>query len=812
MNDETVLGPVQGHLPGLIDLSRLPSIAPSQAIAPGDIRAKGDLTPILEDLNAEQKQAVVHEGTPLLIMAGAGSGKTRVLTRRIAYLLATGQARHSSILAITFTNKAAAEMKQRVEALVGPAAKWMWVSTFHSACVRILRREAATLGLKSSFTIYDAQDSQRLITTLLDDLDINKENFKVKWLANRISKLKNELIAPDDFASTMRQSNPADQATARVYQAYQERLQRSHALDFDDLIMQTVNLLEAFPQVAQSYHQRFSHILVDEYQDTNHAQYLLVRALAGVRAGSQSGDKVVPAQLTVVGDQDQSIYAFRGATLRNITQFTADYPDATTILLQQNYRSTQNILDAANGVIAKGKDRVAKQLWTAQGDGPKVVGYVAQSEHDEAEYVAKTIDALSDAEGIVPADVAIFYRTNAQSRALEEVLVRVGLPYKVIGGTRFYERREVRDALAYMRTAANLDDTVSVRRIFNLPKRGLGAKSEVAVQAYAQARQISFGAALSQAGEITGLTPRAVRAIEALANLLANLGQMSQEGAGPAKILEHALKESGYLAWLQESADPQETARVENLNELFTVATEFERGVEDGTLADFLERVALVADADQLDSGEADSADGRPQGQVTLMTVHTAKGLEFPVVFATGLEQGTFPHARSFGQDSEMEEERRLAYVALTRARERLYLTRAESRTTWGAQTALGPSQFLGDIPPQAIDWQSLGSGAAAQRATVGSTWPSAGFRREPSWPARTGERSEAKPVFGSATPRPARDIPDLSVGDMVTHDTYGLGTVLEVTPTRDQPLAVIDFGDTGVKRILLRFAPVTKL
>ncbi|MCL1897354.1 MAG: DNA helicase PcrA [Micrococcales bacterium] len=794
----------QDPLPGLIDIARLPSLMPTVRAAPeqvaGDSCDEAAVEAILDGLNAEQKQAVVHQNTPLLIVAGAGSGKTRVLTRRIAYLLATGQARPSGIMAITFTNKAAAEMRSRVEELVGSAAQWMWVSTFHSACVKILRREASTLGLKSNFSIYDAQDSSRLISMICSEQSLDPKKFSARMLANRISRLKNQLIDPDAFHSEVEHTNQFDRTLAQVYQIYQDRLQTAHALDFDDLIMQTVSLLEAFPQVAEHYRQRFSHILVDEYQDTNHAQYLLIRALAGVVADGLVEDQIEPAQLTVVGDQDQSIYAFRGATLRNITQFALDYPQATTILLEQNYRSTGNILGAANAIIAGNKDRAPKNLWTAEGDGPKVVGYVAESEHEEAQFIAREIDRLGDDAGVLPGDVAIFYRTNAQSRVLEETFIRVGLPYRVVGATRFYERKEIRDALAYLRAAANLDDTVSVRRIFNTPKRGLGDQAEALVQGYSTSQRISFGAALQQGSEINGLTPRALLAVTALSELLSTMNEMSEGGTGPAKILDYAMNQSGYLAILQESKDPQDASRVENLAEFHAVASEFEASQPDGNLADFLERVALVADVDQLGADEPEVVGQRPTGQVTLMTVHTAKGLEFPVVFVTGFEDGTFPHQRSMASESELAEERRLAYVALTRARQRLYISRAEMRTTWGMRQQYIPSRFLRAIPQELIEWR--GSPALPSRSSLAS----AAHNLVPQATKKPSDLGLTK-----IKPKPVSEIPKLKAGDKVTHVTYGDGVVTEVSGVVDNPVAAIDFARVGNKRILLRYASITK-
>ncbi|MDR2378575.1 MAG: DNA helicase PcrA [Bifidobacteriaceae bacterium] len=812
--------------PVLLDLTRLPSLAPAAWAdadedptspfppANGQTRGRreagGDrAAELLEDLNAEQKAAVTHSGTPLLIVAGAGSGKTRVLTRRIAYLLAAGRARPGEILAITFTNKAAAEMKERVEHLIGSVARRMWVSTFHSACVRILRRESAHMGLKSSFSIYDAQDSARLVAMVCSEVGLDPKRFPPKQLANRISNLKNELVDPETYAARAAGLNPVEDATSQVYSVYQQRLQAAHALDFDDLIMQTVNLLQAFPDLADQYHRRFRQILVDEYQDTNHAQYVLVRELAGIKADALGGRGHEPAELTVVGDSDQSIYAFRGATIRNITEFETDYPDATTIMLEQNYRSTQNILTAANGVISKNRGRPAKRLWTAEGDGPKVVGYVADSEHDEAQFIAKEIDSLGDRHGVRPRDVAVFYRTNAQSRALEEVFIRTGIPYRVVGGTRFYERKEVRDAIAYLRAAANIDDTVSVRRIFNVPKRGLGDRAEALVQARAAGQGISFGAALAQAADIAALTPRARAAVDGLDHLLSGLAEMSQGGAGPAQILDYALDESGYLAELQESRDPQDAGRVENLAELHAVASEFEQLAPDGTLADFLERVSLVADSDQLPIDSADpgrAAEAREQGQVTLMTLHTAKGLEFPVVFLTGFEDGTFPHQRSLSDPQELAEERRLAYVGLTRARRRLYISRAEARTTFGRPEYFPASRFIGDIPAEVIEWRRQQGSAARLQAGF---FPGAARRRSG---AAAGAGPDDSPQFGSAKPRPAKDVPNLEPGDLVTHDKYGLGAVTAVEGSGPNQVARIEFREEGVKRILVRFAPVTKL
>lgn len=679
---------------------------------------------LLQGLNPAQYEAVIYQGGPLLIVAGAGSGKTRVLTHRIAYLLATGRARGSEILAITFTNKAAAEMRERLETLVGGAGKYMWVLTFHSACVRILRREHEAAGLRSSFSIYDATDSQRLITLIVRELGIDPKRFTPKAFANRISDLKNELITPLQFAETANTSNPFERHLAEVYRAYNQRLKAANALDFDDIIMRTVQLLRAKPAIAQLYRRRFRHVLVDEYQDTNHAQYVLVRELVGVGGQGPSGE------LTVVGDSDQSIYAFRGATIRNIEEFEKDFPNSHTILLEQNYRSTQNILSAANAVISQNDGRRAKNLWTALGDGEKIVGYVADSEYDEARWISQEIERLGEENGVRPGQVAVFYRTNAQSRALEEAFMRAGVPYKVVGGTRFYERKEIKDALAYLRAVDNPDDTVSLRRIFNVPKRGLGQKAEATLAAHAEQYGISFGQAISDAagrarpqtpdGQITltppvaGLATRTRTQVRRFDDILEGLRTQLREGAGVAELLDSALDTSGYLAELRASDDPQDASRVENLAELHAVAEDFQQENPTGTLAEFLERVSLVADSDQIPD------DDGGQGQVTLMTVHTAKGLEFPVVFVTGFEDGTFPHSRSLADESELAEERRLAYVALTRARERLYLTRAAVRSAWGASNVMVASRFLDDIPPELMRWEREASSMDSLRAGYG--------------------------------------------------------------------------------------------
>ncbi|MGW8695889.1 DNA helicase PcrA [Streptomyces eurythermus] len=760
-----------------------------------------DPAALLEGLNENQRAAVVHAGSPLLIVAGAGSGKTRVLTHRIAHLLAERNVHPGQILAITFTNKAAGEMKERVEQLVGPRANAMWVMTFHSACVRILRRESKKLGFTSSFSIYDAADSKRLMALVCRDLDLDPKRFPPKSFSAKISNLKNELIDEEDFAAQA--TDGFEKTLAQAYALYQSRLREANALDFDDLIMTTVNLLRAFPDVAEHYRRRFRHVLVDEYQDTNHAQYALVRELVGTGEPAADGTDaptgehdVPPAELCVVGDADQSIYAFRGATIRNILQFEEDYPDATTILLEQNYRSTQTILSAANAVIERNESRRPKNLWTNAGQGSRIVGYVADTEHDEAQFVADEIDRLVDAGEARASDVAVFYRTNAQSRVFEEVFIRVGLPYKVVGGVRFYERKEVRDVLAYLRVLANPEDSVPLRRILNVPKRGIGERAEAMVDALAQREKISFPQALKRVDEAYGMAARSTNAVKRFNTLMEELRTIVESGAGPATVLEAVLERTGYLAELQSSTDPQDETRIENLQELAAVALEFEqeRGEgEQGTLADFLEQVALVADSDQI----PDEEDG--DGVITLMTLHTAKGLEFPVVFLTGMEDGVFPHMRALGQTKELEEERRLAYVGITRARERLYLTRAALRSAWGQPSYNPPSRFLEEIPPTHVEWKR--TGATAPASGVAASLSS------------SRSRSSASGASGFATRRTAeKPVVALAVGDRVTHDQFGLGTVVAVKGTGANAEATIDFGDAKPKRLLLRYAPVEKL
>ncbi|NYG55080.1 DNA helicase PcrA [Nocardioides perillae] len=786
---------------------------------------------LLEGLNEPQRAAVTHAGAPLLVVAGAGSGKTRVLTRRIAWLISERGAHPGSILAITFTNKAAAEMKERVEELVGGRARIMWVSTFHSACVRILRKEVDRIGLKSSFSIYDAADSKRLMTLVCRDLDLDAKQFQPGAVLHWVSSQKNELKDVDAVKAEAR--NRIEESYAAAYDLYQRRLREANAMDFDDLIMSTVHLFQAFPDVRETYRRRFRHVLVDEYQDTNHAQYALVHQLCaadpegGTHADAEGAGGVEPSELMVVGDADQSIYAFRGANIRNILDFEQDFPDAASILLEQNYRSTQTILEAANAVIGHNKGRKAKRLWSDAGRGERIVGYVADDERDEARFVSEEIDSLTDEAGVRPGDVAVFYRTNAQSRVFEEVFIRTGQPYKVVGGVRFYERKEVRDALAYLRLLVNPADEISLRRVLNTPKRGIGDRAEACIAALAERDGTTFWEALRRADQAPGLATRSLKNVEAFVAVVEELQSMVDAGERADVVLESVLDKSGYLAALEASDDPQDEVRVENLAELVAVAREFSDDPVAGPsadpadveaeqvapgLRDFLERVALVADADQIPDPS-----GEEQGVVTLMTLHTAKGLEFPVVFLTGLEDGVFPHSRSLGDQPELEEERRLAYVGVTRARQRLYLSRAVVRSAWGAPAHNPASRFLDEMPVDLVDWRrteaaqtswnrpDLASGSTAYGSGRGSFGvATAAGRRNFS--------SAALRADAAAKQKAARPIPSLDPGDRVVHDSFGLGTVVTVEGQGEKSVASIDFGSEGVKRLLLRYAPVEKL
>jgi DNA helicase-2/ATP-dependent DNA helicase PcrA len=724
-------------------------------------------SPLFADLNPVQREAVAATEGPVLVVAGAGSGKTRVLTYRIAHLIRDLKVPSQAILAITFTNKAADEMKERVGALIGGAVKSMWVSTFHSACVRILRREAARFGYRSGFSIYDQADSLRLVTQCVKDLDLDTKRFPPKNIQAAISNAKNELVDYESFARA--DEGFYHEQVADVYRLYQQRLLEASAMDFDDLLMVTVELFGAFPDVLADYQQRFRYIHVDEYQDTNRAQYTLVTQLS---AGHRN--------LCVVGDSDQSIYRWRGADVRNILDFEKDYPDARVIVLEQNYRSTSTILDAANSVIANNPRRQHKRLWSDRGTGERIIRFEAEDEHDEAGFVADQVDALID-EGYSPSDVAVFYRTNAQSRVIEDVFLRRGLPYAVVGNVKFYERREIRDAMSYLRTIVNPADQVAVKRIINSPKRGIGDTTIAHVDRFAQRNGITFYEAVERAGEIDQLNSGAVRNLQEFLGVMNLLGRRLV-GDGVAKAVQAVVDETGYAAALESERTVEALGRLENLRELQSVATEFESSNEGSVIGTeqfdeldnmrrleiFLEQTSLVSDIDEFDAGA---------GAVTLMTLHTAKGLEFPVVFVVGLEDGVFPHMRSLGEPSEMEEERRLAYVGITRAQDRLYLTSAWNRTLWGATNYNPPSRFLKEVPADLVE-------TAAKRNPRGTSVPS---------PSHTVGASE------------------IAAGDRVKHDKWGYGTVREVVGRGERAEAVVSFDEVGRKRLLLGWAPLAK-
>ena len=863
---------------------------------------------LIKDLNPQQSEAVKCYGQALLIGAGAGSGKTRVLTRRIAWLLAHG-IWASQILAITFTNKAAAEMRERLAALVGPEAERMWISTFHSACVRILRRDGDQIGLKSGFSIYDTADSERLIKLIGADLNIDLKRYTPRMILGKISDYKNSLISWKDQLKTyaadyrpgqrgyqLGRFDNVEELFAVVYSEYQYRLAQANAVDFDDLIMRTVELFRTCPQASDYYRHKFRYIFVDEYQDTNHAQYVLVRELSGIDSGEQAdphatgAGRVGPSWVTVVGDSDQSIYAFRGADIRNIQDFEEDFPNAKTIMLEQNYRSTQTILDAANAVIAKNENRKPKKLWTALGKGDPIIGYAADNAQQEAGYIASEITRLHTEEGIAYSDMAIMYRANAQSRSLEEAMINANLPYQLVGGTKFYERREVKDAIAYLQAIVNPADDVNMRRILNVPKRGLGARAEGLVAMYADRHGTTFFDGIEHLDQIEGMTGRTAKPLGAFRDLMHELVDFAKaHDAKPSEVVAEVLSRSGLLEELQRSEDPQDASRVDNLSQLQSVAAEFEQNTPDATLAGFLETTALVADSDQLPGENEDS------GKVTMMTLHTAKGLEYPVVFLTGMEQGTFPHSRAMEDTSELSEERRLAYVGITRAKRRLYVTRAAVRAQWGQANEMMPSQFLDEIPEDLIDWKrkeagmermrggwqsgfddddefggwgdddfgtssfggsgygsrggsyggttsygsrssyggssygssssrggsSYGSGRAAYGSSSRSSYGSSSYGSGKSAKAGKVTTRHTKPKAldkPRATPASALskdnnlNIEDFHIGDKITHDQYGLGTIVDTQDKGRNSVIIVDFGTDGVKRLMLRVAPIEKL
>lgn len=882
---------------------------------------------LIKDLNPQQMEAVKYYGQALLIGAGAGSGKTRVLTRRIAWLLAHGFWA-SSILAITFTNKAAAEMRERLTALVGPEAEHMWISTFHSACVRILRRDGKEIGLTSGFSIYDTADCERLIKLISGDLNIDTKRYTPRMLLGKISDCKNSLTSWQDQLKSVNcdykpgqrgyqvSAGDVDELVAVVYAEYQHRLAMANAVDFDDLIMRTVELFQSCPQVSEYYRHKFRYIFVDEYQDTNHAQYVLVRELSGIDSGEEpdqhmrGAGRVGPSWITVVGDSDQSIYAFRGADIRNIQDFEQDFPNAKTIMLEQNYRSTQTILDAANAVIARNENRKPKKLWTALGEGDKIVGYAADNAQQEAGWIANEIAQIHEEEGVAYRDIAIMYRANAQSRSLEEAMINANLPYQLVGGTKFYERREIKDALAYLQAIVNPADNVNVRRILNVPKRGLGVRAEGLIASYVDAHDTTFFGAIEHMEQIEGMSARTSKPLGVFRDMMHGLADFAKEhDTKPSEVVAEVLSKSGILEELQRSEDPQDASRVDNLSQLQSVAAEFEQNTPDATLAGFLETTALVADSDQLPGENEDS------GKVTMMTLHTAKGLEYPYVFLTGMEQGTFPHQRAMEDTSELAEERRLAYVGITRAKRRLYVTRAAVRAQWGQANDMMPSQFLDEIPDELIDWKRREAGVERMRASWrndddefggwdddddfgsvtfgGSSYGKTSYGGSPYGSSTYGSRSSygsssygsssygsGRAQYGGSSTRGASSshgsssrrsyagsgssssygssyssygsgkssgksgkvttrrvkpktkpvdltkssqasqtdnrsglsISDVHVGDRITHDHFGMGTVIETQDKGANSVITVDFGNGEVKRLLLRIAPIEML
>ncbi|WP_336501547.1 ATP-dependent helicase [Microbacterium paraoxydans] len=811
-------------------------------IVPGSVGPQSSGAPAQDDLlaglNPQQLEAVTYRGPALLIVAGAGSGKTSVLTRRIASLLRSREAWPSQILAITFTNKAAGEMRERVAGLIGDAARGMWISTFHSACVRILRREAQQFGFTKNFTIYDSGDSRALLKRLVKEHEADAYGLTPAAVQGRISKLKNELSDAEAYARQANMSDPAERVFVEVFADYQRQLQKANAFDFDDLIGQTVFLFRAFPQVADTYRRRFRHILVDEYQDTNHAQYALIheltRPVSGVGATPEPyasngmmifepdpepapGVGEAGASLTVVGDSDQSIYAFRGADIRNISEFERDFPGAKVVLLEQNYRSTQNILSAANAVIGNNFDRKDKKLWSDRGEGDRIVGFTGYSQHDEAQFVADEIEALHR-KGMPYSEMAVFYRTNSQSRALEEIFIRSAVPYKIMGGTKFYERAEIKDALAYLVAVANPADEMAVRRILNKPRRGIGEVTETAIARFADEHGISFRDALSLPGQL-GVGPKIQAAIaqldavltEATAIMLPPTGEVPPP-TSVADGLSLLLSKSGYLDALRASRDPQDEARVENLDEFVAVTRDFARNNPEGTITDFLTEVALVSDADDLDD---------ESGSVSLMTMHTAKGLEYDAVFVTGVEEDLIPHRISAGEPGGPQEERRLFYVGITRARKRLHLSLAMTRAQFGEVTVAMPSRFLQEIPASLIDWrQSPGDvnsrGGMQSRALNARRSGGSGDR----FGVKALPRDSLKPLSTAMDKIPNRvtakmrdngDL-ELAAGDRIRHDDFGEGRVDAVTGEGAKRIAHVRFDTAGQKKLLIKVAPIQKL
>jgi DNA helicase II / ATP-dependent DNA helicase PcrA len=709
----------------------------------------------LADLNAAQREAVLHTEGPVLVVAGAGSGKTRVLTRRIAHLLGAVGVKPPEILAITFTNKAAGEMRERVHDLVGPPARAAWVMTFHSACGRILRREAQRLGYRSNFTIYDQADQIRLVKRCLEELERDPKRFTPRGIHSQISNAKNTLVGPEDY--TERVASFYDQTVAEVYDLYQKRLFASNAVDFDDMLFLTVDVLERFPEAREKWQDAFHYILVDEYQDTNHAQYRLLQLLAEKRRN-----------VFAVGDPDQSIYGFRGADIRNVLEFEHDFPGSYTIALEQNYRSTQHILDAANGVIRHNRERKEKNLWSELGDGDPVRVVEVEDEHAEARYVAAEIALLVE-EGFNGADVAVFYRTNAQSRVLEDVLVRQGIAYQVIGGPRFYERAEIKDLVAYLQVLDNPYDAVSLLRIANRPRRGIGDTTLARLQTWADQREISLWEATAEA-EMAGVGAAPQKALKSFRATIESLMSAAQEFEVP-ELIDEVLARSGYMESLEAERTIEAQGRIENLQELVSVAREWREQTEDTTLSAFLQEISLYSDQDAI------RGDG---SLVTLMTLHNAKGLEFRAVYLIGMEEGIFPHSRSI-EEQGIEEERRLCYVGMTRAQERLTLLHASSRMLYGGRNHNLPSRFLDELPDSHIERERLRP----------ASWSSYGAPRQ-------------------SQIAPQENVPDLSTGDSVRHSTLGEGVVVRIEPGG---LVTVRFAEDGSERkLMLDYAPLEKL
>jgi DNA helicase-2/ATP-dependent DNA helicase PcrA len=725
------------------------------------------VSPLLESLNPVQTEAVLHTEGPVLIVAGAGSGKTRALTHRIAYLIREHGVSPYAILAITFTNKAAREMAERVESLLGQRiASGMWILTFHSACARILRREHEHLGLPSSFTIYDEGDTERLIAGVLKDLNLDAKRFPPRAMAAAIGRAKDHVVSAAEFSAAA--GNFYEQTIARVYAAYEERKLAAGALDFDDLIAEVVRLFREHPPVLEHYQEWFRYVLVDEYQDTNRAQYQLVNLLAAKYRN-----------ICVVGDADQGVYSWRGATIQNLLDFERDYPDAAVFLMEQNYRSTSNILAVANALIQHNLQRKPKSLWTETEGGELAVRFRADNEHEEALFVAEETHRLVEEEGFRYADVAVFYRTNAQSRVLEDVFMRAGTPYRVVGGVRFYQRKEIKDVLAYLRLLVNPQDVIGARRVVNTPKRGIGDQTVAAVEGFALLEEIPFLEACRRVDEIPTLQPRAKGAVAGFVGVMDRLREALDSSAGPQRMVEAAATESGYLLELEAERTVEAEGRIENIRELGGVAAEFEARFPEGELADFLESVSLVSEQDEYDEDA---------GSVTLMTLHIAKGLEFPIVFIIGMEDGVFPHYRSMGDQSELEEERRLAYVGITRAQQRLYLCHAWSRTLFGTTSYNPPSRFLGEIPGDLL--RSLEGDEEDGGAIIGA-----------------GGRSPIREAVITGRREPLQ----IGAGDTVVHDKWGEGVVIDVSGMGADAEATVRFEDAGEKRLLLAYAPLRK-